>query len=106
MYIQVTVLFQSLMVCHPEGILPYTHIFIPSHVSSEGRSLLREVSSARHCSVCLDQLIEYYCPKLLRLIKPSFRGANGWELLRMGAYLGVPAKIVSFFSCKGDCQFW
>ncbi|XP_076464415.1 LOW QUALITY PROTEIN: ribosomal protein S6 kinase delta-1-like [Babylonia areolata] len=34
---------KSLMVCHPEGILPYTNIFIPSHVSTEGRSLLQDL---------------------------------------------------------------
>ncbi|KAL8589734.1 hypothetical protein ACOMHN_027242 [Nucella lapillus] len=34
---------KSLMVCHPEGILPYTNIFIPSHISNEGRSLLQDL---------------------------------------------------------------
>ncbi|KAK7506834.1 hypothetical protein BaRGS_00001685 [Batillaria attramentaria] len=34
---------KSLHLCHPGGILPYTNIFIPSHVSDEGRNLLQEL---------------------------------------------------------------
>lgn len=34
---------KSLHLCHPGGILPYTNILIPSHVSDEGRSLLQEL---------------------------------------------------------------